>query len=92
MCAARSSEFEVPPAPHHYVTDGAGALTEATRTAVENELRSYEASTGHQIVVWIGQSTGDVPLELWTAATAHTWGIAEAAPREAGRPYGGIVR
>ncbi len=75
MCAARSADFNVPPTPHQYVTDGAGALTEATRTALESELRSYEASTGHQIIVWIGQTTGDVPLELWTAETAHTWRI-----------------
>ena len=67
--------FDVPPVPHHYVTDNAGALNAATQAALESELRAYEASTGHQVIVWIGQTTGDVPLETWTAETAHTWKV-----------------
>ncbi len=73
--AALSGDFQVPPTPNHYVTDGAGALSEATSTALENELHSYETSTGHQVIVWIGKTTGEVPLETWTAETAHTWKI-----------------
>lgn len=75
MRAALSSDFEIPPTPNHYVTDGSGALTQTTRTTLENELRSYEASTGHQVIVWIARSTGEVPLETWTAETAHTWRV-----------------
>jgi uncharacterized protein len=75
MRAALSSDFQVPPTPNHYVTDGPGALSEATRTALEDELRSYEAKTGHQVIVYIGKTTDGVPLETWTAQTAHTWKI-----------------
>ncbi|MBV8284913.1 MAG: TPM domain-containing protein, partial [Candidatus Eremiobacteraeota bacterium] len=72
VCAA---DFTVPPVPHHYVTDGAGALDDSTRSSVEDELRAYERQTGHQVIVWIGQTTGNVPLETFTAESAHQWHI-----------------
>ena len=75
LLLAANVGFTVPPTPDHYVTDNAGALSETTRAQVENELQAYERATGHQIIVWIGQTTGDVPLETWTAETAHRWKI-----------------
>ena len=47
------------------------------RTALESELESFEATTGHHVVVYIGQTTGDVPLETWTAETASTWKVGQ---------------
>lgn len=73
--AAFAADFAVPPTPNHFVTDNAGALSDATRARVESELQSYERATGHQVIVWIGQSTGDVPLETYTAQSAHEWKI-----------------
>lgn len=72
---AFAADFTVPPAPTHYVTDNAGALSSATRAAVDAELKAYEKATGHQVIVWIGDTTGDVPLETWTAQTAHQWHV-----------------
>jgi uncharacterized protein len=72
---AFAADFNVPPAPTQRVTDNAGILSDGTRTAIETELKSYESSTGHQIVVWIGQTTGDVPLETWTVEAANQWKI-----------------
>lgn len=72
---AISADFTIPPTPDRHVTDNAGALSSATRASLENELQAYERSTGHQIVVWIGQTTGDVPLETWTGETADHWKI-----------------
>ncbi len=71
-CAA---DFTVPPVPSHFVTDNAGALSSATETSVDAELKAYEKATGHQVIVWIGDTTGDVPLETWTAETAHQWHV-----------------
>ena len=73
--AASAAEFAVPPTPDHYVTDNANALSAATRASVENELHAYEKATGHQIIVFIGETTGDVPLETYTAESAHRWRI-----------------
>lgn len=73
--AAGAEDFKIPPTPDHYVTDNAGALSEATRSSLENELQAYEQATGHQVIVWIAQSTGDVPLETFTTETADRWKI-----------------
>ncbi len=75
VMAAMAADFKVPPTPDHRVSDDAGVLSSATRASLENELQAYEASTGHQIIVWIGQTTGDVPLETWTGETADRWKI-----------------
>jgi uncharacterized protein len=72
---ALAQGFKVPPTPDHYVTDSAGALSSDTRSSVENKLQAYERATGHQVIVWIGQTTGDVPLETWTGETAQHWKI-----------------
>jgi uncharacterized protein len=73
--AAFAADFTIPPAPDHHVTDNAGVLSDSTQAWLENDLTAYEQSTGHQIVVWIGQSTGGVPLEEWTNDTAERWKI-----------------
>ena len=72
---AAGAGFTIPPTPAHYVTDNANALSESARASIENQLHAYEVATGHQIVVWIGQTTGDVPLETWTGETADHWKI-----------------
>ena len=72
---ALAADFTVPPAPTHYVTDNASALSSATQASVDAELKAYEKSTGHQVIVWIGDTTGDVPLETWTGETAHQWHV-----------------
>jgi uncharacterized protein len=72
---AAAADFTIPPVPDHYVTDNAAALSDATRASLESRLRAYEAATKHQIIVWIGQTTGDVPLETWTGETADRWKI-----------------
>ncbi len=72
---AAGAGFMIPPTPARYVTDNANVLSENTRASLENELHAYESATGHQIIVWIGQTTGDVPLETWTGETADHWKI-----------------
>jgi uncharacterized protein len=73
--AALAADFKVPPTPDHFVTDNAEALSATTRGSLEDKLQRYERSTGHQVIVWIGQTTGDVPLETWTVETADHWKV-----------------
>lgn len=75
LAPAAAAGFTVPPRPTEYVTDGANALSSTATTAVTNELKNYEDKTGTRILVWIGQTTGDVPLETWTTQTADTWKV-----------------
>jgi uncharacterized protein len=70
-----AADFKVPPTPDHFVTDSANALSSDARGSIENELQAYEHATGHQVIVYIGDTTGDVPLETWTGDSAHQWRI-----------------
>lgn len=66
---------EPPPTPTEWVTDNAGFLSEATRSSLSNRLSAYAASSGHQVLVWIGDTTGDVPLEDFTVHAFEKWKV-----------------
>jgi len=70
-----AAALTAPPRPTEYVTDNAGALSAGTVTSLDAELQRYEDATGQRIIVWIGETTGDVPLEDWTVNAAETWAI-----------------
>ncbi|MBS2029289.1 MAG: TPM domain-containing protein [Deltaproteobacteria bacterium] len=69
--------FQPPPAPTRWVTDPDGALSAPTRERLDQRLEAYQQATGHQVIVWIGRSTGDVPLEDWAARTFEAWGVGQ---------------
>ncbi|MBX5483041.1 MAG: TPM domain-containing protein, partial [Myxococcaceae bacterium] len=73
--AALAASFTPPPPPRHWVTDTAGVLSPQTRAQLDARLRRYEQDTGHQVVVWIGQSTGGIPIEEWVVRTFEAWKI-----------------
>ena len=75
LLLAATGDYKGPPTPTHYVTDTADALSDDTRASVESELSQYEKATGHQVIVWIGKTTGDVPLESWTADAVNHWKV-----------------
>jgi uncharacterized protein len=64
-----------PPTPSEWVTDSAGALREETRSSLSRRLSAYAESSGHQVLVWIGETTGDVPLEEFTARAFERWKV-----------------
>ncbi len=72
---AIAADSQVPPKPEHRVTDTAALISNDTRESVELELRDYESATGHQVIVWIGDTTGDVPLETFTVDAANAWKV-----------------
>ena len=63
----------IPPTPTDYVTDNAQALSAATKDRLETELHDFDAKTGDQILVWIGQSTNGESLENFTVNAAQKW-------------------
>ncbi|HXO25936.1 MAG TPA: TPM domain-containing protein, partial [Thermoanaerobaculia bacterium] len=65
----------VPPAPAHWVTDEAGFLSPGVGAALDARLRDYQARTGHQVVMWIGGSTGGVPIEDFTVRAFTAWKV-----------------
>ena len=71
--AARAADFVAPPTPTQWVTDTAGLLSPAARDRLNQGLEAYERRTGHQVLVWIGASTGDVPFEEFAVKSFEKW-------------------
>ncbi|HEX7597117.1 MAG TPA: TPM domain-containing protein [Polyangia bacterium] len=64
-----------PPPPERWVTDGSNLLSPAMREGLDRRLQAYQAGTGHQVLVWIGGTTGGDPLEDWTVRTFAAWKV-----------------
>lgn len=50
-------------------------LSPDQRAALDRRLEAYQKRTGHQVIVWIGDTTGGEGLESWAASTFKAWGI-----------------
>jgi uncharacterized protein len=72
---ARAAEVPIPPSPTRWVTDNAAFLSQAEREQLDDRLQKFEKQSGHQVIVWIGQTTGDTPLEDWTVRAFAKWKI-----------------
>jgi uncharacterized protein len=70
-----AAAIAVPPRPADYVTDNAGALSATAAQQIHSELQTYEQTTKHHVIVWIGQTTGGEPLEDWTIRAAEQWKV-----------------
>jgi uncharacterized protein len=73
-----SPSVEVPPSPTRWVSDRAGVLSPATQQQLDRRLQAYERDTGHQVIVWIGHSTGDVPIETFAVEAFEAWRLGQA--------------
>jgi uncharacterized protein len=71
--SARADEPSIPPAPQRWVTDRAGLLSPAALTRLDGKLEAYEQKTGHQVVVWVGQTIGSAPLDDFAVKTFKAW-------------------
>jgi uncharacterized protein len=68
----------VPPAPTARVTDEAGVLSTETRASLDRRLARYERERGHQIIVWIGRTTGpNATIEEFAVAAFERWKIGD---------------
>ena len=65
----------IPPAPERWVTDKVGMLSPAVRAELDARLEGVERATGHQVIVWIGDTIGDEPLDDWAVRTFAAWKI-----------------
>jgi uncharacterized protein len=57
------------------VTDGSNLLSPAVKESLDHRLQAYQAGTGHQVLVWIGGTTGGDPLEDWTVRAFAAWKV-----------------
>ena len=72
---AVAADAEIPAAPTQHVTDRAGMLSPAVAQSLNSRLRQYEGASGHQVIVWIGQSTEGVSVEEFAVKAFETWGV-----------------
>ena len=68
-------ETPVPASPSRWLTDEAGFLSAATRADLDGRLESFERATGHQVLVYIGRTTGGVPIEDWAVRAFKSWRV-----------------
>jgi uncharacterized protein len=73
--ATLSAEAALPPAPTRWVTDEAAFLSEPVRQALDAKLEEYQQRTGHHVLVWIGRSTGLVPIEDFAVSAFQAWRV-----------------
>jgi uncharacterized protein len=73
--AAYEARAELPPPPTRWVTDSAAFLSDSTRQELDGQLEAYERQTGHHVLVWIGRTTGGVPLEDFTVRAFAAWRV-----------------
>jgi len=65
----------LPTPPVRWVTDNSNLLSPATREGLDRRLKTYQEATGHQVLVWIGGTTGGDPLEDWTVRAFAAWKV-----------------
>jgi len=75
-CLLVSSQEVLPrPEPPRLVTDQAGVLSEAEKSALEQKLVAFDDSTSNQIAVVLIKTLNDRPVEEYATKLFRTWGI-----------------
>jgi len=75
LVAARAAEVPIPPPPARWATDTAGFMSPQALRVVDGTLENFERATGNQVLVWIGETTGDAVLEDWTVRAFERWKV-----------------
>ena len=73
--AAHAAEAPLPAPPARWATDGAGLLSAGGLARLDARLEGFERATGHQLLVWIGDTTGETPVEDWAVRTFAAWKV-----------------
>ncbi len=71
--AAAAADLKIPRPPDQWVTDTAGFLSADTAGRINARLRAYEAESGHQLLVYIGKTTGGYPIEEYAVKAFEAW-------------------
>jgi uncharacterized protein len=70
-----AADVKIPPAPGRWATDEAGFLAPSTVRALDARLETFERETGHQVLVYVGRSTGGIPIEEWAVKAFEAWKV-----------------
>lgn len=72
---ARAAQAPIPPTPRAHVTDTASFMSAEAARSLDARLEAYEHATGHQLLVYIGQTIGGVPIEDWAVRAFQAWKV-----------------
>jgi len=70
-----AQDLKIPPAPSRWATDEAGFLSADTVATLDARLEAFERETGHQVLVYVGRTTGGVPIEDWAVKAFEAWKV-----------------
>ena len=75
LLASAAMALDVPRAPTQWLTDTAGLLDASQASALNEKLRTFEASTGTQFIIYIFPSLQGETLEDFTVRCAERWKV-----------------
>ena len=73
--AAPAAEAPLPAPPVRWATDNAGFLSAGGLARLDARLEGFERASGSQVLVWIGETTGETPVEDWAVRTFAAWKV-----------------
>jgi uncharacterized protein len=74
-CALAEVGTPIPAPPQRWLTDTVHFLSAGTAAELDSRLEGYERSSGHQLLVYIGDTTGGVPIEDWAVKAFESWKV-----------------
>lgn len=66
---------DIPRSPDRWVTDKAGFLSAPAVAALDSTLEDFERRTGRQVLVYIDETTGGIPIEDWASRAFQAWKV-----------------
>ncbi len=73
--AAFAAEAPLPAPPARWATDTAGFLSAGAVSRLDARLEGFERASGHQVLLWVGDTTGETPVEDWAVRTFAAWKV-----------------
>jgi uncharacterized protein len=73
--AALAAEAPLPAPPTRWATDSVGFLSAQGLARLDARLEAFERTTGDQVLVWVGETTGETPIEDWAVKTFAAWKV-----------------
>jgi uncharacterized protein len=70
-----AAETPIPEAPTRWVTDTVGFMSPSAASQLNSRLEAYQQQTGHQVLVWIGATTGGPSIEDWAVRAFEKWQV-----------------
>ncbi len=71
----QAQDVEIPPTPDRWATDTADFLSPSAVASLDKRLQDFERRTGHQLIVYIGRTTGAVPIRDWGIRAFDAWKV-----------------